>query len=354
MKKKNSIIATILAITMFCVIIPLGPTNKKTVNALSPDYNGQSDTIYYFNDYYPTVRPSKLEEEYPDYNIIFDRQQVTAQSFTLLVNSGYFTGFAEGCLVIIDIKTFLPDANLLNTLFYSLHETQGCKTMFMSIYNQQNYYNDYFLSYVDEYQVVGFERLESFLEAVLYIMNGRNNNTLYNTTYFIDSALVNADAFNPGQINAMCSAIPFLRILLDKFADSLSITGSYSYIAEVLNYLTNNIKIFVAISNGHRDIASWDGYAQIELGDFAVSNNVYPWNDACAIGFSSLSSSFYDFAADGYSLLDDFPIYLFEADPIEYSEDGLPVITDSDLAEVYECENDEETGALAAISSLLN
>lgn len=53
-------------------------------------------------------------------------------------------------------------------------------------------------------------------------------------------------------------------------------------------------------------------------------------------------------------MLDDFPIYLFEADPIEYSEDGLPVITDSDLAEVYECENDEETGALAAIAGLLN
>ena len=110
----------------------------------------------------------------------------------------------------------------------------------------------------------------------------------------------------------------------------------------------------MAISNGHRDIASWDGYAQIELGDFAVSNNVYPWNYACAIGFSSLSSSFYNFAADGYSLLDDFPIYVLEADPMEYSEDGLPVFNDTDLEEMYGIEYDEETGALAAISGLLN
>ena len=110
----------------------------------------------------------------------------------------------------------------------------------------------------------------------------------------------------------------------------------------------------MAINNGHRDIASWIANSNTEFGDFAVSNNVYPWNYACAIGFSSLSSSFYDFAADGYSLLDDFPIYLFEADPMEYSEDGLPVITDSYLAEVHGFENDEETGALAAISGLLN
>ena len=53
-------------------------------------------------------------------------------------------------------------------------------------------------------------------------------------------------------------------------------------------------------------------------------------------------------------MLDDFPIYLFEADPIEYSEDGLPVITDSYLAEVHGFENDEEASALAAIAGLLN
>ena len=87
MKKKNSIIATILAITMFCVIIPLGPTNKKTVNALSPDYEGNVSPlgqVYYFSDTEPAF--ANVLEYQIGLNVVYDvRPLLTNQELQYMI-----------------------------------------------------------------------------------------------------------------------------------------------------------------------------------------------------------------------------------------------------------------------------
>lgn len=66
-----------------------------------------------------------------------------------MVHTGFFADLAENHLVIIDIKLFKPDVDVLSDLFFDLKVMQGCMTVFVSSYAASAYANTEFLDYVD-------------------------------------------------------------------------------------------------------------------------------------------------------------------------------------------------------------
>ena len=215
MKKKNSIIATILAITMFCVIIPLGPTNKKTVNALSPDYitNNPSPLVqvYYFSDSEPTF--DHILDTYIGVNVIYDvHPLLTYAELRFLISSGYFWGFdqSQQNIVIIEIKSFKIESPVLEMLLACLYN-QGCEIMFISPYEPELQG----LSFVNQSMPCNIDKYTRFLKYSIMSMLDEYGELGVGTTILIDGRFFGINGpMQSYDILDLCVESPTLRRML--------------------------------------------------------------------------------------------------------------------------------------------
>ena len=341
MKKTRNFFMTIVMafVMLFAAFAPFVGVNKKQASALSPDYTGgASGVIYYFCDLYPSIDYQTLMDTYQSNGVILDRQPVTKQEFASLISNNYFSGFGEGCVVVIDIKTFDP-TSVWGSLFAQL-SSQGCKTVSVTSYTFSAN------SGADVQHVCQMYRLKDFtsnaVKNIRDTVNGEIN--IKNINILIDGNFVDVNTYYCYDMQSLCDVSPFVRFLMEAFGDCIGGGSDYDGIAQDLSEL--NIRLLVDAGNGtYVDIISWnyytiplpsDGFSTFGMGCFALDNNFY--NDL------------YNVQSNGGG----FPVYIMEGDPFNFSSPGLAVITEWTLVEMYGSEGDEVAPAIDAINSLLN
>lgn len=347
--KKLSVIGIALVLFMI-TLFTMGGIQTAKANGPSDENvpapggdSGNQYTIYYFTDYYPTVSYNELLDEFGNYNIVYDHQYIDEQDFENMVNNHYFlfdsvTGEDTGIrALIIDIKTFLPDSMLLESLFADVKFYMDCATVYVSYYDAYEYYDTTFLNYVDLFVVDSqLARLNYFIEQALNELYNGSYATLFDVSYLIDGNLVDVVNLFGEDMDTLCENSHFLRIFLEQFVRVVwdyeydVLFSSYNEIADYLRDILN-VKLLVHKGgNEYVDILTWNVYQFNNIYDVL---NVYPNSlYTCAFGFWRLNHDYYQFLLDAQNVDDyDLPVYILEAEPIPYDPDGLNIITDSDL-----------------------
>lgn len=107
MKKLNfKILSVFLAIAIVvsgAAVVVASP--REEVNALSPNYDGSD--VYYFCDLYPTLTYETFYNTFSA-SIYYDVRWVSDSEFYRDIEEHYFFTL-NNRVVIIDIKTFIPD-----------------------------------------------------------------------------------------------------------------------------------------------------------------------------------------------------------------------------------------------------
>lgn len=359
MKKVNikfTAILLILAI-MLSGLVAFGGLNQEKAKADSLIGNGTSDTIYYFFDYYPTIGNTTLSMEYGSrYNIVYARHYgMTLDEFIDLFSNGYFTGFGDNCVVIIDIKTFKPEETKLSELFTHLKENEECITAFVTIFDKTDYSSITFDNIVDVYYKTDFSKLKDLIERMLYDLdhNDDNDGIVQNAIILIDGYLVGASEYDDiGRFDEICQKSKFLSLLLEELSKQFA--ASYNSYREILEHLTTYYKIKLIVHVGgdkYVDLYDRTEYSSGDLEELwaeSVCSNPPDDNpsgiippdtpqpddnsfDVCAFGFWRLDIDFYDFLLRIQTALN-LPIYIIEADPIIWGNGGLTIIISSNIS----------------------
>ncbi len=320
MKFKSLILATMIVVTLFAGVIVVGmPQNE--AKALSSEYHGEPDTIYYFYDFYQSIEEMSLMTAFVGYNVVFDHNGSLGSDFTQLVNQNYFDNFGDNCVVVIDIKSFLPDCNILMQLFMELKMEQGCTTIFVTLFDKTDFENQSFLTYLDMYFKSDANRLYDLCDgSVEYLIN--NNGGLNNTTILIDRNLVDINTHYGAPISVLCEDSFFLKQLLSTIGEALSLGEDYDVEYQLCNY--RNIRLLVHYGTCQFvDIISWNTYTAHTIDALEENVNI-SWNYICGIGAWYLNQHFYDFLLDAQTKIT-LPVFVIEVDPIVFGN-GLTAI----------------------------
>lgn len=319
---KKSFISALLAVAMLITcFLSLGSVNAGAVN---PDLFITLNTIYYFTDLYPTLHEDVLFDEFDDdYNIVYDHQGITKDTFTYMVGQGYFTGFDESCVVIIDIKTFMPDCTVLFELFDSLKNDQGCKTVFVTAFTENQFNDTSFINDLDIFfEDICLERFGFFIDKALDDLYNENG-MLVRTSYLIDGTWGEVLAYPNFDLETLCAAFPPLRVFLEKLLFRLYGCEEIPYDTCIEALVRDQVKILVHTGgNSFVEILTELPYScninQI-LHDYETNSD-----HACAFGVWAFQLDYYQCLyniqiAQAY----DLPIYAMVVDPLVYGEDGL-------------------------------
>lgn len=356
------LISYVLTLTLLCGFIAVFvPRTRQQAKALCEDYViGTDNTIYYFYDDCPTLTRTYFENGFSDesYAFIYDRQN--NRSLTTLVNGGYFSGFGENCVVVIDIKNYFTETNILYNLFCSLKQ-QGCITVFVTGLNNINpAVPETTCEYIDVYYQSDGSRLLDFVSHVLTRFESYNTTEsvdceeLYSeTTIFIDDEFVYIN--NPLYIDLgeLYQNSSVLRTIVNRVIDTYEISPSTNLteLGSTLSAVGIDLKIIVHVSQDvYVDILSDTIYDRSDLGDerfFELTVSLYN----CALAWNSTDAYYYDFLQD---LQYSGQIYVFEADPIQYSPDGISCYTDSYLISLYGEQTTDTIDLLEQIQQQMN
>lgn len=345
--KRRFIVVVMAFAALIMSVFSVGNITSEKTYALSLNYHGEPDTVYYFTDYYPTLDYTTLSYYLSSYNIIYDHQYVDEQTFTDMVYSGYFYGFGYNCTVIIDIKTFMPDSSVLYYLFYNLQQNQGCNTSFVSTYQDYEYPNTDFMDFVNRFMWDDFSKLEFFIQESVEDLKMKNG-SLSNTNILVDGHLVDTANLFGSDMETLCSSSPFLKFLLEFLASYIE-TFNEDYNDAGYQLSEKSIKLLVHMQGDeYVDILTWTTYTfnDIEEVRCLTDNNEDeepslddssdtdpPLDDntepsfVCGIGFWYLDRDFYNFLFQGQQLISplNLPVYLLEADPFAYGS-GLVIV----------------------------
>jgi len=321
---------TLILVGTLVTFITLFTFFSVNTHALPPDYEPDLEngypTMYYFNDYYPEVDHCTMAALYPEYHVCYDHQRIDSQAFDTLVGSGYFYGFDAGSVVIIDIKTFKPDEDTLEDLFYYLKNSYSCTTVFVSTYNQTDFTSTTVFQNLDLFvRSYHSEIDEAILDILSEIFSGGD---FSNKAIFLDELTIDISTLtiNGTYAHSLLNNSPFISRLLSHISTMILNQSNVSVIGySVLEYLhLNNTHIFVHDGNGgYFDLYSGTSY---EATDPSVIQGAIGcnWTNTYAIGFWSLDPDFYDFLLDAQDM-GNCTVYVFECEHIESGEDGLVV-----------------------------
>lgn len=329
-KTKNRIVAILLAFLAFAVSLAALDFGKHTdtASALSEDYNGEPDTIYYFFDYYPTTTYSAMVDKYPEYNIVYDRNINTPGTFVDKVNSNYFSGFGARCMVIIDIKQTVPSATILQQLFQGIKSQHtgddACTTMFITVADNDYYLNAGFTQYVDTLIYTDFGKLEVFLQNTVLCIEEWLDDDISDLCILLDGNMfidrINNNIFDNDRFLSI-----FTEILLNRYG--------YGSLIELCQ--AKNITILVNTQGNTYIGLGGTGGSQI-YEDFDSLLSDMGENNICAIGFWRFNLNFYDLLYNVQTQLgaENLPLYILECDPFEDTGSGLGCIFPSCSVEV--------------------
>ena len=255
--KKSTVLLLVLAILGTC-FMSFGWSKREKAQALASDI----DTIYYLTDYYPTLSYDALYYEFGDsYEYQYELKALDETILYDMVHTGFFADLAENHLVIIDIKLFKPDVDVLSDLFFDLKVMQGCMTVFVSAYASSAYANTEFLDYVDLFVAdIDMEGLTYYVESVFALMREREDNLnedISTAAFLIDGNLIGT-GYNPFPgLDALCASSPFLSRFMEIFVEYLATergidVDSFSSLTGLFNFLRsipgNKIRMLVHIS----------------------------------------------------------------------------------------------------------
>ncbi len=170
---KKRLIVVVMSLVLFVTgIFTIGGIESKKADALSPDYN-ERDTVYYFSDSSPIL---DLGKSFGNMDVIYDIQPlISSQRLAYLVYTGYFWGFDDSAntVVIVEIKTMMPDPYTLRDLFTCL-QRQNCKVLFVSAYEESEYADSSFMGYVNEFMHCNKDKYARFLDYSIIDMARQN------------------------------------------------------------------------------------------------------------------------------------------------------------------------------------
>lgn len=353
-------------IMLIAIVLSFGAAPAQKASALSSEYNGEDNTLYYFSDYYPLMTFEEMEGvEQNGYGYVYDHQYLTEtdseHDFAELVNSNYFNGFGNNCIVVIDIKSFKPDPNDLTTLFTKL-SNQNCTTIFVSGTPLSEFSSQSFMSKVDYFVQDDYIRLKNFMGASL--QNFFSNNIPAEDSesetateepefvypedlwFFFDENLVPLNCYFADALE-LCARYPFFRIFLESIKPYLFDQDAADYdtitYEEIIDALKGaNTKLWVRKNaNSYVELIDYNGNEEFEIPmtpDSVAANS----SARAALGFNHLSSPFQSFLESVQNFPEGIvlPVYLLEAEPYTFSDSGLSVYTEEEVCGDYDCEAD--------------
>ena len=304
--KKSTLIAIPLLLAMLFVSLApfVVPAKAEPTNL---------PLVYYFSDYYPTLDKATLEQEFPDYQVVYHHQWATEATLYNAVMQGVPAGVSFHT-VIIDIKSFKPSGATMSAIF-SYFASQGCRTVFVSQYDAGDFDNSAFFSLVDRYCQSNLSTLYAFVYWALNLMYDHNGGTLSDTTILIDGRLIDPSYSGSQPFD---DRFPFYDVLKQMLSHP--------------NFNSpTNVHLLVHTGSSSLGYSFYDVSPDSSLGTFTVSditdftdaqeNRI--WEYICAIGFAGLESDFYNFIENNRGSFDEMPLYLFEVEPVAYGEEGL-------------------------------
>ena len=327
MKKFNlKILSVFLAIAIVvsgaAVVAPLG----EEVNALSPNYDGSD--VYYFCDLYPTLTYETFYNTFSA-SIYYDVRWVSDSEFYRDIEEHYFFTL-NNRVVIIDIKTFIPETGILSELFSHFKEN-NCVTGFVTSYSENDFPDTYFLDCVDIFvENAPSDKMDVYFSAAFEDLD--TNRELSDTVYLLDGSVLNINFIINRDFEALCTTSYYLNKLI---FDLLYFVSSTEYeIYDYQNALDEwNITILVYVGNNQFvDLTTWERYT------FYSSQEIleeYEKEYICSFGFDMFEEEFYWFLYNNGVDLN----YLFEVTPLSYDCNGLDLRLNNfdytDEAELY-------------------
>lgn len=333
--KKSTVLLLVLAILGTC-FMSFGWSKREKAQALASDI----DTIYYLTDYYPTLSYDALYDAFGDsYEYQYELKALDETILYDMVHTGFFADLAENHLVIIDIKLFKPDVDVLSDLFFDLKVMQGCMTVFVSSYAASAYANTEFLDYVDLFVAdIDMEGLTYYVESVFALMREREDNLnedISTAAFLIDGNLIGT-GYNPFPgLDALCASSPFLSRFMEIFVEYLATergidVDSFSSLTGLFNFLRsipgNKIRMLVHISgDSYLDLLTGETFDYSSVSDALGRMGNHP-DYVYGFGVIPFTPAFRQFLLDaqhneGY----DFPIYGLACGPVNYDPNGLAV-----------------------------
>ncbi len=341
MKTLKKSLVTILATIMLLTFgfTAFGARNEN-LKASAYDY----EKIYYFYDYYPSVDYSQMENT----DIVYDFHELDENSFSDLIEQSYFDNYLDATKVVIDIKTFRPSSYDLYTIFRYLHDNLGCMTVFVTPYAIAEFANDgtsygadLTQMYVDSYYQTDFEKLDFFVNTALKKMaisqleegvDEENATQIKDTCILLDGRKLIGFDDSVCDVAELAERNPLLKVL----ANNLQHKYAYTYGVNEINYLINvcfnepNIHFLIYKGN--------DRFVELATNDEFTASDVetmheeydFDFNYIYALGFWELSTPFYNFLLTNQgNEFESLPVYVMEVEPINYSANGLLILSDT-------------------------
>ena len=372
--KKNSTKLAIIALALLIGFSALfGLQNKQKAYALSSAYNPENETVYYFFDYFPSILKKTLVDsgDTSGYDIVYDHTTAASDfDLDLMINSGYFSGFGEYALVIIDLKLFTPDASVVNSLV-SVLDQQGCEIIFVSLKPESYYNNASFLSTVSYHQT-DYSLLRDFAVESFIDLSEDQAFPFQDSIFFIDRSLFNIDACTGYTLAQKRTAYPFLDqfligledILKERYREDNPNTSTPTLL-ELLNMYNIRLVTYSAVLNCFVDIISNTMYP--EATDVtslyeAISTDPAPDESFIDPNFAAFGlwqlwdDELYDVIDEGQETYEIFLVYILLVDDLEESEDGIDItgIYDGSLDDGGSSLPEDCANLLSLITSILN
>jgi|GEM_PF-7029807 len=257
-----------------------------------------------------------------------------------MVHTGFFADLAENHLVIIDIKLFKPDVDVLSDLFFDLKVMQGCMTVFVSSYAASAYANTEFLDYVDLFIVdADWEGLTEYVDFAFDKITDRVKKlgeNLRKAAFLIDGNMMGTGSYYySAGLDVVCAESLFLGRIMERFTVYLA----EEYEVDVYDYddLTDLFNSLNSTPNNTYNIrflvhTTGEYYVDLLTGntlDYDSLSYVLGWTlgDPCYLygfGVMPLTPAFYQFMTtcqQSYNC----PVYTLACGPVEYDPNGLVV-----------------------------
>lgn len=383
MKKiKTNVLSLALALIMLVAgIIPFG-----TVSVFNASAYDEKEKLYYFSDSDPLLDEEVMEYNFPGYEVDYDLfNNFDEGTFNNLIAVRYLEGALDYCgeVAIIQITTFKLAPEQLQRLLFQLNTD---KIILISNYDDiellhTDFYTDLyrhltvkspFYKYVERSVRNMYDRGFELDELTILIDNRFIDFSVLNDKdmWYDDNLWLEEDGWvdckdwfftQNRYLTRLCYYSEYLRALLQQLCIRFLHNGTdiYDYTSIVRQLKDANVRLMVDwgvlgfISLLDAIEFEFDEYDQGPYyEDLDSMDRLNLWNsDSAAMGEWELEQYFYDELLDVQDDLEiyhdiQFPVYIYEVDPIEYSpddEDALKIISDTSLREYYlDVELDEE------------
>ena len=343
---RMKIVSTLISASMLLSVVgSLGTAIP--VQTVDAEHNSEK-SVYYFSDTEPILDESDMKYYFGhSNNYEYDLQYgVNQKAFAQMVEEFHFEDYAGYDIYLFQVKLLLPEASRLEEIFSSWKAQSDCSIIFICSYTPYDLTTmlegSEFMTYVDEYYQCSLHGFAQFVNYAVYdLVNNYDFDTILIDVTFLNENCEMTDIYEC--IRASVFLPLFLKALGEQWIEGGLPTLFVGVVSGQFDfYICNGTEIydFEGLITGN-ELTS-DG-----IGEVSGHQN-------CFFGVWQLDPGLYNFLweeQDGK--FDDFPVYIWEQDPIEYDPDGLKIMSDSSLAAKYGYDPEDNNDA-AELKELLS